>query len=200
MSMSIEILPTIMKMISGSGMDELSNKTGLSTTQVTSAAAIALPLIIQAMAKKTEDDKGAESLAKAVSKDHDGSILENLGSYIQNSDEKEGQSILKHLIGKDRTDIAQTIGNMVGIEKEQSMLILSILAPIVMGLIGKYMSKENVSASELSKSLSAEGENVTNAAPDASSLFKSLIDYNGDGEVTDDVMKIGSQLLGAFLK
>jgi len=200
MSMSIEILPTIMKMISSSGMDELSNKTGLSTTQVTSAAAIALPLIIQAMAKKTEDDKGAESLAKAVSKDHDGSILENLGSYIQNSDEKEGQSILKHLIGKDRTDIAQTIGNMVGIEKEQSMLILSILAPIVMGLIGKYMSKENVSASELAKSLSAEGENVTNAAPDASSLFKSLIDSNGDGEVTDDVMKIGSQLLGAFLK
>jgi hypothetical protein len=198
--MSIEILPTIMQLISSGGLKELSDKTGLNTTQVTSATAIALPLIIQAMAKKTESEKGAESLAKAVSKDHDGSILENLGSFIQNSDEKEGQSILKHIIGKDRTDIAETIGNMVGIDKEKSMMILSVLAPIVMGLIGKYMSKEKLTASELAKNLSEEGTNVTNSAPDASSLFNSLIDSNGDGQVADDVVKIGSQLLSAFLK
>lgn len=198
--MSLHILPTILELMSGSASKDISGKTGLTSTQVTTAATIALPLLIQAMSKNTKDEQGAESLAKAVQKDHDGSILSNLGDYIQKSDFSEGNSILKHLIGSNKDGIAAAVGKMAGIDEQKSTQILAILAPIVLGVLGQYMKKQKLSPQELAANLAEEETEVQQSAPDAANLFRSLIDTNGDGQVADDVLKIGGQLLGAFLK
>jgi hypothetical protein len=198
--MNMQLLPSILEMISGSTSENISQKLGLTPTQVTTATTIALPLLLQALSKNAQDPEGVESLAGALKKDHDGSLLENVGSFIQKSNFQEGDSILKHLIGSGRSDIASTIGSMAGIDSEKSMQILSLLAPIVMGFIGQYMTKQNLSPQDLASNLAKEEKEVQSSAPDASSIFKKLIDSNGDGEISDDVMKIGGQLLGAFLK
>ncbi|WCL50446.1 DUF937 domain-containing protein [Leptospira sp. GIMC2001] len=198
--MSLQLLPTILELLNGSTSDQMSSKLDLNSTQVTTAATIAIPLIIQAMSKNSQEEKGAESLAKALAKDHDGSILENVAGYIEKSDLKEGQGILKHLIGSNSSGIAETIGTMAGIDKDKSTQILSMLAPIVLGLLGKYMTQKNLSPTELAANLAEEENEVGSAVPGAVSMFKSLLDSNGDGQIGDDALKIGGQLLGAFLK
>lgn len=198
--MNMQLLPSILAMISGPASENISEKLGLTSSQVTTATTIALPLLIQALSKNAQDPKGVESLAGALKKDHDGSLLDNVGSFIQNSNLEEGDSILKHLIGTGRTDIASTIGTMAGIDSDKSMQILAVLAPIVMGFLGQYMTKQNLSPQDLASNLADEEKEVQSSAPDASSMFKKLIDSNGDGQISDDVLKIGGQLLGAFLK
>jgi len=75
-----------------------------------------------------------------------------------------------------------------------------MLAPIVLGAIGKLQQQRGFDASGLSSELSRERQRVVQGQPHAMSALESLLDSNDDGQVIDDVVKLGSSLLDSFLK
>ena len=50
------------------------------------------------MARNTSNQQGAESLHNALQKDHDGSILDNLGGFLNNAQSGPGAGILRHVL------------------------------------------------------------------------------------------------------
>ena len=77
---------------------EAGNKFGISKNQVIALLAVAAPLVISYLRKKSQENPNeAEALNKALDRDHDGSILNDPSQAMAR--QQEGGSILDHVFG-----------------------------------------------------------------------------------------------------
>ena len=73
-------------------------------------------------------------------------------------------------------------------------------APILLGMLGKQQRKNNLDAGGLSSVLQMGMEQMKNQSPETGGLLAQLLDQDGDGDVKDDVARIGFGLLGKLFK
>lgn len=123
------------------------NKFGISKNQVIALLAVATPLVISYLRNKSKDAKEAEALNSALDKDHDGSILDNPQNV--ESRQSEGNSILDHIFGGNKASVENQLSQNTGISMDKIGPVLAMLAPIIMGYIGKEKQQNNVSAGGL---------------------------------------------------
>ena len=115
---------------------EAENKFGISKNQVIALLAVAAPLVISYLRKKSQDSTSdAEELNTALDKDHDGSILNDPSQAVAR--QQEGGSILDHVFGGQKADVENQLSQNTGISMDKIGPILAMLAPIIMGYIGK---------------------------------------------------------------
>ena len=78
----MSVLEMIQQRLGGQAVEQISRKIGADTGTTGNAIDAALPLLLAAMARNTNDDSQARSLHAAVSEDHDGSILDDVPGYL----------------------------------------------------------------------------------------------------------------------
>lgn len=140
--------------------EQAENKFGISKTQVIALLAMAAPLIISYLKKKSQDTSEAEALNNALDKDHDGSILNDVSQA--DARQSEGGSILNHIFGEEKPNVENRLSQNTGISIDKIGPILSMLAPIIMGYIGKEKQQNNVGAGGLSDLLGGILGNASN--------------------------------------
>ena len=123
------------------------NKFGVSKNQIIALLAVAAPLVISYLRKKSQDSSEAEALNNALDRDHDGSIL-NDPSQAE-AREAEGSSILDHIFGGNKVAVENQLSQNTGISLNKIGPILAMLAPLIMGYIGKEKQQSNVNAGGL---------------------------------------------------
>lgn len=114
---------------------EAENKFGISKGQVIALLAVAAPLVISYLRNKSKDAKEAEALNNALDRDHDGSILNDPSQAFNR--QQEGNSILDHIFGGQKSTVENQLSQNTGISMDKIGPILGMLAPIIMGYIGK---------------------------------------------------------------
>ncbi len=124
--------------------EQAENKFGISKTQVIALLAVAAPLIISYLRNKSQDAKEAEALNNALDKDHDGSIL-NDPSQVE-ARQQEGGSILSHIFGGEKANVENQLSQNTGISMDKIGPILGMLAPLIMGYIGKQKQQSGVTS------------------------------------------------------
>ena len=121
------------------------NKFGISKNQIIALLAVAAPLVISYLRKKSQEDPNeAEALNNALDKDHDGSILDNpaqVEARIQ-----EGGSILDHIFGGQKAQVENQLSQNTGISMDKIGPVLAMLAPLIMGYIGKEKQSSGVNS------------------------------------------------------
>lgn len=142
--------------------DQAENKFGINRNQVLALLAVAAPLIISYLRKKSEDNKEAEALNIALDKDHDGSIL-NDPSQLETR-QAEGGSILNHIFGNDKQNVENQLSQNTGISIDKIGPVLAMLAPVIMGYIGKEKQQNNVGSGGLGDLLGGILGNASNQA------------------------------------
>lgn len=121
------------------------NKFGIQKNQVIALMAVAAPLIISYLRKKSQDNPAeADALNRALDKDHDGSILDNPAQA--EARQQEGNSILDHIFGGQKATVENQLSQNTGISMDKIGPILSMLAPVIMGYIGKEKQSGNVTS------------------------------------------------------
>lgn len=123
------------------------SKFGINKNQVLALLAVAAPLIISYLSKKSQSAGEAESLNAALDKDHDGSILNDVSQA--EARQSEGGSILNHIFGGEKQNVENQLSQKTGISIDKIGPVLSMLAPIIMGYIGKEKQQSNVGAGGL---------------------------------------------------
>lgn len=151
---------------------------------------MALPVLTKALQRNASTPQGAESLMGALSKKHDGSILDNLGDLFNggvNDDvTADGGKILGHVLGGKQSGVQQLIGQKNNMSSGAVGNILKVAAPILMGMIGKQKQQQQVNNSDgLSGMLG--GLLGGNSTQNEQSFLESVLDADGDGSVIDDV-------------
>lgn len=194
--------------LQGGTLQQLSTAVGTDEQTTQRAMMAALPVILGAMNRNTNDPQQAQSLANALEKDHDGGILDNLGGFLGaltgggtgasatgvNPRAADGTGILGHIFGNQLPQVQQGVGKATGLDSGQVMKMLGALAPMVMAYLGRQKRQQNLGAGGLSDLLNREASTAQQAAPnDLMGMLGGLLDRDGDGSALDDV-------LGSFLK
>lgn len=138
------------------------NKFGISKNQIIALLAVAAPLIISYLRNKSQDSKEAEALNNALDKDHNGSILDD-ASQVE-ARQAEGGSILSHIFGNDKQNVENQLSQNTGISIDKIGPVLAMLAPVIMGYIGKEKQQNNVGAGGLGDLLGGILGNASNQA------------------------------------
>ena len=186
-------LNRIINLLQGQDLQELASKVGGNEEEVKSGLGIALPAMLEALNKNTNTPEGAESLNKAL-ENHDGSILNNVMGFLDNPQSEDGLGILGHLFGNSTSNVAQAVSKSSGLDQNSSMQLLTMLAPLVLGFLGKEKKQNNLDADGLNNLTSMLSNNLSQSNPDIMSFVGSLLDSNKDGNFLDEALG----MLGGF--
>ena len=168
-------------------------------------------MILGGLANNASDPNGAQSLNNALEQDYsNGGVLNNLGglgSLIFGGGqaaapprEANGGGILGHIFGNNQGQVAQQVSQQTGMNVGQVAQILMMLAPIVMGYLGRQKQQQNVGADGLGGLLggllagggSPQQASSGNAMTDMAS---GMLDRDGDGSSLDDIASMAFSYL-----
>ncbi len=181
-------------------VDQISQQVGAEPSLVNSAIQMALPAILGGLANNASTPQGAESLNNALEQDHSGGggILDSLGGLGglgslasavlgggQPSRQTDGGGILGHIFGNNQGQVAQQVSNNTGLGMGQVAQIMMMLAPMVMGYLGKQKQQQGLDAGGLQSMLGQQQQQIQ-ASPQGG-ILSSMLDSNHDGSVTDDI-------------
>lgn len=125
--------------------NEAENRFGVSKNQMIALAAVAAPLIISYLRKKAQNDPNeADAINNALDKDHDGSILDDPSQAVNR--QQEGDSILSHIFGGQKSDVENQLSQNTGISMDKIGPLMGMLAPLVMGYIGRQKQQNGVTS------------------------------------------------------
>ena len=187
-------LEALLGLLQGQDLEKLAQQVGGSSKEVRNGVAAALPAILAAVNKNANNSEKAQGLNKALEQ-HDGAVLNNLGSYLQNPDLKDGAGILNHLFGGNTQNVANAVSQSSGLDAQGSIKILETLAPLVLGVLGQQKKENNLDAqgiSDLTSKLSSSLEGASGIM----GMITNFLDSNKDGNVMDDLTGMIGKFLG----
>jgi hypothetical protein len=197
------ILDLVQSQISGDVLEQLAKQIGGGTAETQTAIQSAIPAMLQAMTKNAASQDGASSLASALDKDHDGSILNDLMGFVTSgNDTNGGAGILNHLFGQKKSTVETAISQNSGLNSNATANLMTQLAPIVMGFLGQQKKKGDLDVSSIATLVMNQlsgAKKQQGGGNSALDMITSLIDKDGDG-ITDDLMDMGKGLLGNLFR
>ena len=187
-------LEALLGLLQEQDLEKLAQQVGGNSKEVRNGVAAALPAILAAVNKNANNSEKSQGLNKALEQ-HDGSVLSNLGGYLQNPDLKDGAGILNHLFGGNTQNVANAVSQSSGLDAQGSIKILETLAPLVLGVLGQQKKKNNLDAqgiSDLTSKLSSSLEGASGIM----GMITNFLDSNKDGNVMDDLTGMIGKFLG----
>jgi hypothetical protein len=177
----------------------ISRSLGADEAATKSAIGAALPLMLGALQRNASRPEGAAALGAALERDHDGSLLDNLGELIASPDQGSGDGILRHVLGGRRSVVEAGLSRSSGLDSGQMGKLMTMLAPMLMGALGRTRRERDLDVAGLTGLLTDERDAAESEVPELSGLA-GLLDSDDDGQVLDDVAKLGSGLLGGLFR
>ena len=187
--------------LQGQPLEQMGQHLGLSSAQTASAVTAALPLLIGALGRNSNQPQGAQSLFGALQRDHAGQdIASVLGSVLGGGG--QGGEILGHIFGPQQQVAAQGLGTVTGLGPDRANALLRVLAPLAMAYVAKRMYDHrtaNAAAANagngaapaaaeptpqsLGRQLGEEAQRITQQGGLGGSLLGAVLDRNHDGKV-----------------
>ncbi len=196
-----DILGGILSQLGSGGLSQIAGALGTDEDKAGDAVAMALPALLGGMAKNAQNPDGASALAGALD-NHDDGVFGQLTDLLGNQD---GAKILGHVLGSKTDATQQRIAAGSGLDMGSVAKLLPMLAPLVMGYLGKQKKEQGLGAEDLASALQNERQQTEAKAPGLGGLA-AILDTDGDGLDLDDVKNLASGsgglggLLGSFLK
>ena len=165
---------------------QISQQLGVDESTTSNAIQAALPMLLGGLATNSASEGGASSLLSALDRDHDGSILDDLGEYLGDYLSGRGSSILGHIFGGQQGAVEEGVSQASGLDLSKVGPMLMMLAPIVMGALGRARREEGIGEGDLAGQLGSAAQQA-GASPGLLESLSSMSDRNRDGSVIDDI-------------
>lgn len=189
-----DLLGTLSQQVGGQVAGQISKQLGIDPKMSESAINAALPMLLGAISRNAATPQGAQALNKALDQ-HDGSVLNDLLGAVTSQDRvKDGEKILGHVFGGRQSNVQQGLSQLSGLDGAKSSQLLAMLAPLVMGALGQTKRSSGLGADDLAVLLGGQRQGIDSKLGG----LASLLDRDGDGSVVDDVMDMGSKLMGGL--
>lgn len=150
-------------------LGQLSGQIGADKEQTATAANGIFATLLGGLANNVSSEGGLSALGAALDRDHDGSVLDDVmgmvGGMMQGSDNTAGSAlngsgILGHILGDRQDTAAQQISQSSGLDMNQVMKLMPILAPIVMGVLGRAKNQGGLDLGNLAGVLMGSAQNA----------------------------------------
>ena len=140
----------------------------------------AIGSLVTGLFRNTQKEEWLDELNRAIQKDHDGSLFDDITSLVTKGD--EGNKIVWHILWSKQNVIAELIAKKLNISAEQANSLLSFVAPMVMWYLWKATNATGGDATALKKIIQDEEQELTKES-NTPSIVLNLLDKDGDGDV-----------------
>jgi hypothetical protein len=195
--MSASILDVLSQQLDGDVVKQMSAQLGADERTVNNAITAALPMLLGGLARNSANPQGAEALSSALARDHDGGIFDNLVGFLGSGNAGAGPNILGHIFGGKTDAMASVLGKASGLNAGSAGSLLAMLAPLVMGALGRTQRQSGLDSGGLANMLGNERSRLEQSAPGLSGLAR-MLDLDGDGQIMDDIGTIAGTLGSLF--
>lgn len=153
------ILDAVQQQLGPDTIQQMSNALGADPNATSNAVSLALPALLGGLSQNAAQPQGAAALDNALNQ-HDGSILDNLGGLLGGASGGGGigGAILGHIFGARRSTVEQGVGQRSGLDAAQVAQLMAMLAPIVMGVLGRMKQSKGLDANSLPEVLQQQGQ------------------------------------------
>jgi hypothetical protein len=176
------LLDTLSGHLDDQSLSRLSGALGADQGATSKALAAAVPLLLAGLARNASQPDGAQRLHDALARDHDGSALDHPPA----TPTPDGDAILGHILGDRRAAAERGIAGASGLDVAKVGPLLSMLAPVVMGALGRARSQGGLSPGQLSDTLNQEGA-ALGGSSGVMGMVAGLLDRDHDGSMVDDI-------------
>ena len=135
-------------------------------------------------------------MINALDRDHDGSVLDDVAGFLGNYSSGNGQGILGHIFGDRLGAVHEGVSQTSGLDAGKTAQLLMMLAPLVMGAIGRARQQQGIDENSLSGFLGTASQQMS-GSPSILGALSQFLDSNHDGSAIDDVLRISGNLFGA---
>jgi hypothetical protein len=150
---------------------------------ISQAVSAAIPALIGSFAGAASKPRGAATLDAAV-RDQDQGILDSFSDMIGGGSQQDlinkGSNVLQTILGPSTIpSLASAIGKFAGISQSNSASLLGMLAPAVLGILGRQKEQKGLDAAGVGRLLSEQKQYVQDAMPAGFASYLKGVDIPG---------------------
>ena len=207
--MALEVINMAKTYLTPDVLSQLGRMLGESAATTERTLGSAVPALLGGLLNKVSAPGGAQSLLSIVQQGGFGSdFLSGFQNLLTGSAQSDklltmGKGLLDSVFGSQRGAVTETVASASGVSGGSASSALAMAAPLVMGLIGKEVTTNGLTASGLSSWLNSQKESIARFAPPglAGALgLNSMSDLGGTATravrtVTEETQRAGNKLL-----
>jgi hypothetical protein len=190
------VLDMLQERLDDDAVDRISTRIRADADTTSNAIDSALPLLLTAMADNLNDYEQIKALTWAVAEDHDGSILDDVSGYVNRAESEAGRGILRHLLGSRRRTVEQGLSQLTGLAASKAGQLLTLLAPLVMGALGRAKRERGLNQRGLATVLTVEQEQLEQSVPRVMSRLRRILGRRKDGSIMENVRGLLGKTFG----
>lgn len=167
--MSVNLIGLVKDAVSQQVMNKIGGMVGLEPAKTSSVFDTAVGSILGGLMKKATGSGGTDAVFGAV-QSQDPGLLDRLndildGDQARGEFEEQGGGILDMVFGGDRAKAESGIGSALGIDSGMIGKLLAMAAPIIMGVIGRYVKNKAMDAVGLGNLLGEQKQHLGSVMP-----------------------------------
>ncbi len=169
--MAINLLSLLKDQMSDSLVETIAGSIGANSSVARTGINAILPTILGGLASKGATTEGATGILDMIKGGgYDGSMMSKLPSLLGGGSATKdlmsnGSSMLSSIFGGSQSSILSTIMSVAGMNKNSSSSLMSMLAPMVMSMVGKQVMGNNMGVSGLMDLLKGQKSHISSALP-----------------------------------
>lgn len=175
-----------------------------SPEKVKSVLGMIMPMILGGLKKKTDSPEGARDLdAELEKEEHNGSVLNSLGTGSLSGLMGQGSGILGHIFGGKDSKMVEAVSTATGMNASKVGKLLKMAAPVIMGILGEQKRKDGSGPGGISGLVNSA---LGSSSSHDQSLLETFLDSDGKGSIAKDFAgkifggKTKSKGLGSFFE
>jgi hypothetical protein len=166
--MATNLVSYVMQFLTPDMIGRIAGALGLNRSDAQSGVGAVVPALLASFSGLADKPGGAQSLVNTIKQQS--SVLDNFAGMIggnnQSSFVERGSSLLTSLLGgHDQSALTGAIARFTGLGQNKSGSLLGMLAPVVMGLIGRQIGARGVDVGSLTGLLASQREQIAQAMP-----------------------------------
>ena len=189
------IMDVIRSTLDRDTLDGLGRRVGTDASTVQRVASMVLPMLIGGLSRNVAGSpQERSSLNAALERDHDGSLLDGLGSLLRGDGAggglgglagafgsllrgggdlaaspraTNGDGILRHVLGDRREAVEEGTARASGLDRGTVATLLMALAPLLMSALGKVKRERHLDQEGVAQLVDSERLDLEHATPEA---------------------------------
>ncbi len=167
--MSFNLVDLIKNELGDVVIDQVTNLLGESKENTGKAVNAVVSGILESLVSSSSKEGGATNFSDTLASMDDG-LLGNFSSMLSSNKSSSlietGTKLLVSLMGDGAiSKIATTIAGFSGIKSKSATSLIGLLAPVILGVIRKKMSSDNLDSNALLSMLHEQKDNIAQATP-----------------------------------
>ena len=169
--MAMDLLDFLSRGLGGDFAARVTALTGENSQGTQTALDAVLPLLVAGAARKSSTSAGASELLGLINRyGTDPAQLASIGKLLSGNNlgslTSAGSNILTGLFGDRTHGLSSSLGNLAGIRPGSATTLLSVLAPLVFGLLRGHAAREGLGATGIARLLQGQRDMVAKRVPE----------------------------------